>query len=90
MYAGINIECPLFFSDFKEDLIFSTDIRKNYQVLNFMKIRLLGPELFHSDGRTERHMTKLLVTFRCFTYTPKNGAFFKKLARQNTRFFTRS
>jgi hypothetical protein len=45
-----------------------------------MKIRLLGAELLHADGRkdgrtdrqTERHigMTKLIVAFRSFANTP--------------------
>jgi len=28
---------------------------KNTQISNFMKIRLVGTELFHADGRTDRH-----------------------------------
>jgi hypothetical protein len=35
---------------------------KNIQISNFTKIRLVGAELFHADGRTEK--TKLLVVFR--------------------------
>jgi hypothetical protein len=39
---------------------------------NFLKIRLLGVELFHVDGRTngQTDMTKLLVAFRNFTNAP--------------------
>ena len=90
MYTGVNIKYPLFFSDCKETWISSVDIRKNTQVLNFMKILPLGPELFHADGQTERHMTKLLVAFRYFTNTPKNGVFFKKLDSYDARFLTRT
>jgi hypothetical protein len=31
----------------------------------------VGAELFHADGRTDRHMTKPLVAFRNFTNAPK-------------------
>jgi hypothetical protein len=34
--------------------IFSLDFRKNTQMQNFMIIRPVVAELFHSDGRTER------------------------------------
>jgi hypothetical protein len=42
---------------------------KNTQISNFMKIRLVGAELFHSDRRTD--MTKLTVPFRNFANAPK-------------------
>jgi len=35
-----------------------------------MKIRPVGAELFHVDGRTD--MTKLTVAFRNFANAPKN------------------
>jgi hypothetical protein len=41
---------------------FSRHIFKNTQILNFIKIRLLGAELFHEGRRTD--MTKLIVAFR--------------------------
>ena len=34
-----------------------------------MKIRHVGAELFHADGRTD--MTKLIVAFRNFANAPK-------------------
>jgi len=34
-----------------------------------MKIRPVGAELFHADGRTD--MNKLVVTFRNFAIAPK-------------------
>jgi hypothetical protein len=37
-----------------------------------MKIRPVGPELFHADGQTD--ITKLIVTFRNFANAPKNWA----------------
>jgi hypothetical protein len=33
-------------------LTFSADIRKESQMLSFIKIRPVGAELFHADGRT--------------------------------------
>jgi hypothetical protein len=40
-------------------------------MLNFMKIRLLGAEFFHADGRTDK--TKLIVAFYNFANAPKDG-----------------
>jgi hypothetical protein len=39
-----------------------------------MKIRLVGAELFHADGRTEdvTDKKKLIGAFRNFAITPKN------------------
>jgi hypothetical protein len=40
----------------------------------FIKIRPLGAELFHTEGRTDRQtdMTKLIVAFRNFVNAPEN------------------
>ena len=38
-----------------------------------MKIRPVGAELFHADGRT--YMTKLIVAFRNFANAPKKQTF---------------
>jgi len=43
---------------------------KNTPISDFMKIRLVGAELFHADGH--RDMTKLMVAFRSFANAPKN------------------
>jgi hypothetical protein len=40
------------------------------QTSSFIKIRAVGAELFHADGRTDT--TKLLVAFRNFAKVPKN------------------
>ena len=70
MCIGLHVKYPLFLYDFNDTWIFSTDFRKNPQISNFMKIRPLGAELFHADGRTDT--TKLLiVAFRNFGYAPK-------------------
>jgi hypothetical protein len=45
---------------------------------NLMKIRPVGADLFHADGRTDgrtgrqTYMTKLIVAFRSFVNAPKN------------------
>jgi len=40
---------------------------------NFMKIRLVGAELFHTDGQKDRQtdITKLIVAFHNFANAPK-------------------
>jgi hypothetical protein len=45
--------------------------KKKIHTLNFMKIRLVGGELFYADGRTDRHMAKLIVAFRSSAKAPK-------------------
>ena len=56
-------------------LEFSRRIFETTQILNFMKIRPVGAELFHADGRAETDgqtgMTKLIVAFRNFANAPK-------------------
>ena len=69
MYTGLHVKYPLFLSDFNEIRILSTDFRKNTEIPNFMKIRLVGAEFFHEDGRTD--MAKLLFAFHNFAFAPK-------------------
>ena len=38
---------------------------------NFIKIRPVGADLFHADGRTD--MMKLMATFRNFVNAPKTS-----------------
>jgi len=42
--------------------------KKNFQISNFMKIRPVGAEMFHGDGRTHRptEMTNLIIAFSKF------------------------
>jgi hypothetical protein len=60
-------------------LEFSRQIFKYTQISNFMKIRPVGAELFHADGRTNRgtegqtDLTNLMVSFRNFSYAPENA-----------------
>ena len=51
----LHIKYLLILSDINETWIFSTDFSKNPQISNFMNIRPVGAELFHADGRTDRH-----------------------------------
>jgi len=44
--------------------------KKNTQRTNSIKIRPVGDELLHADGRTD--MMQLIVTFRNFANAPKN------------------
>jgi len=54
-------------------LDFSRQIfEKNTEISNFMKIRRVRAEFFHADGRTDKHVTKLIVAFRNFANAPKN------------------
>jgi hypothetical protein len=52
-------------------LEFSRQIRKNPQISNFINILSVGAEMFHADGRTDRH-TKLMVACRNFANAPKH------------------
>ena len=69
MYIGLHVKCPLFFSDFKENWIFPKDFQKKTQISNFMKIRLVGVEMFHADKQTD--MTQLVFAFRSTAKGPK-------------------
>jgi len=49
-------------------------LEKNPQIPNIMKIRPMGTELLHTDGRTDGRiaMTKPIVAFRNFANALKN------------------
>ena len=53
MYIALHVKCPLFMSGFSETRSFSTDYRKIVKISNFMKIRPVGTELLHVEGRTD-------------------------------------
>jgi len=55
MHIGLHVKYPLFLSNFHETLIFWTDFRRNAQISNLMKIRLVGAELLYADGQTYGH-----------------------------------
>jgi len=58
--------------------MFSDRFLENTEISNFMKIRPVGAELFHADGRTNRRtgMAKLIVVFRNFANAPKTYLFY--------------
>jgi predicted metal-binding protein len=58
MYIGLDVKCPLFFSDFNEIWIFLTDFRK-ITIIKFHENNSSGSR--RTDGETD--MTKLLVAF---------------------------
>jgi hypothetical protein len=72
----LHVKHPLFLSDFNESWTFSTDVSKNIQILNFMKIHLVGAELFHGDRR--KYTKKLRATFGNFANAPRNSSFLHK------------
>jgi len=77
MSVGLHVRYPLFLSDFNETQTFSTDFSKNIQIQNFMKILLVGAELFRADRRTyertdrQTDMTNAIVAFFNFAQASK-------------------
>jgi hypothetical protein len=51
MFTDLHVKYPPFLSDFNETWI-SRQIFDKSKTSNFMKIRLMGAELFHVDGQT--------------------------------------
>ena len=68
MYTGLHVStlysCPILMK-----IVFSLQSFQKTSNINFMKIRPVGAEFFHADGRTD--MTKLIVAFRNFVKAPK-------------------
>ena len=50
-------------------------LSKNPDISNFMKIRPVGADLFHADGRTDgqTNTTKLIAAFHNFANAPNKG-----------------
>jgi len=71
MYIDLHVKYRLFLYDFKETWISGQFFEKNVEIYNFIKIRPMGEEMFHADGRSD--MTKLTVAIRNFANAPKTG-----------------
>jgi len=71
MYIGLRIKCPLFLSYFNKTYIFPTVLKKYIRISNFTKIRPVGAEFFHADGRMDRH-DEAIVAFPNFAKAPTN------------------
>jgi hypothetical protein len=52
-HSAVCVQYPLLLSDINETCIFDR-FSKNAQIPNVKKIRVVGAELFHADGRTDR------------------------------------
>jgi hypothetical protein len=55
-----------------------------------MKIRLVGAEMFHADGRTDGQttdMTKLIVAFRNFANAPNKNKILGRLIVTDSTFY---
>jgi hypothetical protein len=64
IHTGLHLKYPLFLFDFNETGIFSPVIFLNHQISNFMKIRPVGAEMFHAEGKERgTDTTKLIVAF---------------------------
>jgi hypothetical protein len=51
MFVGRHVKHPLFVSYFNETWDFMDRFSKNPQTSNFMKVRPIGAEWLHADGR---------------------------------------
>jgi hypothetical protein len=61
-------EVPVSFVGFQWNLNFLNRFSNKAQISSFIKIRLVGAELFHADGQTGM---KLILAFRYFASAPK-------------------
>ena len=73
MYTCIGLHVKFrYYCQVLMKLNFLDRFSKKFQT-DLMKIRPVGAELFHADGRTD--MTKPTVAFRSFTDAPKHTTF---------------
>ena len=63
MYIGFYVKYPISLSDFNETWILSR-VSKNTQMLNFVKIRPVGAELFHANGQADEADIRLFAILR--------------------------
>ena len=72
MWKRLHVKYPLFLSNFNETNFFAISEKKG-QILNFIKIRPVGAELFNTDRQTDM---KLIVAFRTFVKAPSENEMF--------------
>jgi len=53
MYIDLHVKYPVFFFQILMKVEFSRQVFKNNQISSLTKIRPVGAELFHADGRTD-------------------------------------
>jgi len=53
VHRYINLKHPLYMSDFNQNLFFGGIFSNNPQMSNFMKVRPMVAQVFHSDGKTD-------------------------------------
>ena len=68
--TSVFVKYPVFLSCFNETCLSSTDFRKMLKYQIQWKVLPVGPELFHSESRTDT--VKLIVAFRKVANAPKN------------------
>jgi hypothetical protein len=74
MSTDVHVKCPLFLSHFNETSIFLTDVGKNLQIPNLMKISPVAA----GDPSGQTDMTKLTVVFGSFVKAPKKETITKE------------
>jgi hypothetical protein len=65
-----SCKIPIILVRFKLNSSFLDILSKSPHIPNFMKIRQVGAELSHANGRTD--MTRLIIAFLSFANAPKN------------------
>jgi len=58
LYIGFHVKYALFLSEYNEICVLSADFFKNNLILNFMKFRQVGAELFPVQGQTSHDEIK--------------------------------
>ena len=88
---GSSPEVPIILLRFQSNLKFLgtfSKIKKNTQTSNFMKIRPVWDEMFHTDRRTD--ITKLTVAFLKFANAPKKWLHWPNSGYYNVTVFKES
>jgi hypothetical protein len=71
-WYSCEVGLPVILGRFWWNLNFLGRFLKYNEMSSFRTIRPVVTELFRADGRTDRHMTKLIVAFRKFAKAPKS------------------